>query len=103
MRRSCRTRCGLTPHFSLSVGVRYDLQTFSKKGMMSNPLWPQAGKMPEPRQILRRGVGMAYAIGDERPVMVRAGFGIFYTRIPQIYQSAVINDNGRERQLSFSR
>ena len=26
--------------------------------------------------------------------MVRAGFGIFYTRIPQIYQSAVINNNG---------
>jgi hypothetical protein len=25
---------------------------------------------------------------------VRAGFGIFYTRIPQIYESAVMNDNG---------
>jgi hypothetical protein len=26
--------------------------------------------------------------------MVRAGFGIFYTRIPQIYESAVMNNNG---------
>jgi hypothetical protein len=39
-------------------------------------------------------VGLAYAIGDHRPVVVRAGFGIFYARIPQIYQSAVINNNG---------
>lgn len=39
-------------------------------------------------------LGIGYAIGDERPLMVRAGFGIFYTRIPQIYQSAVINNNG---------
>src|SRR5208337_1184351 len=29
----------LTPHFTLSMGVRYDLQTFSKMGMVSNPLW----------------------------------------------------------------
>jgi hypothetical protein len=38
--------------------------------------------------------GNGYAFGTDRPVMVRAGFGIFYTRIPQLYQSAVINDNG---------
>ena len=36
----------LTPHFSLSLGARYDLQTFSKTGMVSNPLWSQVGKMP---------------------------------------------------------
>jgi hypothetical protein len=35
--------------------------------------------------------GLGYAIGDDRPLMVRAGFGIFYTRIPQIYESAVMN------------
>ena len=43
---------------------------------------------------MRRGSGIGYALGNERPLMVRAGFGIFYTRIPQIYQSAVINNNG---------
>ena len=84
----------LTPHFSLSLGARYDLQTFSKKGMVSNPLWPQAGKMPLRGTNFAPRVGIGYAIGNDRPVMVRAGFGIFYTRIPQIYQSAVINDNG---------
>ena len=84
----------LTPHFSLSLGARYDLQTFSKTGMVSNPLWSQVGKMPLPGMNFAPRVGIGYAIGNDRPLMVRAGFGIFYTRIPQIYQSAVINDNG---------
>jgi Carboxypeptidase regulatory-like domain len=84
----------LTPHFSLSLGARYDLQTFSKTGMVSNPLWSQVGRMPLPGMNFAPRVGIGYAIGNDRPLMVRAGFGIFYTRIPQIYQSAVINDNG---------
>src|SRR5271157_235028 len=84
----------LTPHFTLSMGVRYDLQTFSKTGMVSNPLWPAAGKMPLREANFAPRVGIGYAIGDEKPLMVRAGFGIFYTRIPQIYESAVANNNG---------
>ena len=84
----------LTPHLTLSLGARYDLQTFSKTGMESNPLWPAAGKMPLQEKNFAPRVGVGYAIGDQRPLMVRAGFGIFYTRIPQIYQSAVINNNG---------
>jgi hypothetical protein len=84
----------VTPHFTLSIGARYDLQTFSKKGMVSNPLWPAAGKMPLQQTNFAPRVGIGYAFGNDRPTMVRAGFGIFYTRIPQIYQSAVINNNG---------
>ncbi len=84
----------LTPHFTLSMGARYDLQTFSKSGMVSNPLWSQAGKMPLRETNFAPRVGIGYALGDDRPLMVRAGFGIFYTRIPQIYESAVANNNG---------
>jgi hypothetical protein len=84
----------LTPHFTLSLGARYDVQTFSKTGMVSNPLWPAAGKMPLQEKNFAPRVGIGYAIGDDRPLMVRAGFGIFYTRIPQIYESAVMNNNG---------
>ncbi len=84
----------LTPHFTLSLGARYDLQTFSKKGMVSNPLWTPEGKMPLNGTNFAPRVGIGYALGNDRPVMVRAGVGIFYTRIPQIYQSAVTNNNG---------
>ena len=83
----------LTPHFSLSMGARYDLQTFSKTGV-SNRLWSQVGKMPLNRTNFAPRVGIGYSLGSQHPLMVRAGFGIFYTRIPQLYQTAVTNENG---------
>jgi hypothetical protein len=46
-------------------------------------------------------VGIGYAFGNDRPLMVRAGFGIFYTRIPGIYQSAIINNNGLSDNFLF--
>ncbi len=91
----------LTPHFTLSLGARYDLQTFSQVGMVSNPLWPAAGKMPSQETNFAPRVGIGYAIGDDRPLMVRAGFGLFYTRIPQIYQSAVTNNNGMSNSFLY--
>jgi hypothetical protein len=84
----------LTPHFTLSLGARYDVQTFAKDGFVSNPLWSQAGKMPLQNKNFAPRVGIGYALGDDRPLMVRAGFGLFYVRLPQIYESAVMNNNG---------
>ena len=36
----------VTSHLALSLGARYDLQTFTAKGLVSNPLWRDAGKVP---------------------------------------------------------
>jgi Carboxypeptidase regulatory-like domain/TonB dependent receptor len=81
-------------HLAVSLGARYDLQTFSTKGLLSNPLWPDSGKVPlNPSNVAPR-VGLAYSIGNERPLVVRAGYGWFYTRIPQIYTSTIATDNG---------
>jgi hypothetical protein len=84
----------VTNHFALSLGGRYDLQTFTTKGLAPNPLWPQAGKLPFNPYDFSPRVGLAYSIGDDRPLVVRAGYGIFYTRIPQIYTSTIATDNG---------
>lgn len=89
----------LTKRLSASLGVRYDLQTFVQAGRVGNPLWPLAGWMPEPDRNFAPRIGFAYAIGDRRPIMVRAGYGLFYVRIPQMYQSAVMNDNGVTNQF----
>jgi hypothetical protein len=84
----------VTDHFALSLGARYDLQTFSKKELVPNPLWLGSGKMPfNPYNVAPR-VGFAYSLGDERPLVIRGGYGLFYTRIPQIYQSTIATDNG---------
>jgi Carboxypeptidase regulatory-like domain/TonB dependent receptor len=84
----------LTSRLAVSLGVRYDLQTFGSKDLVNNPLWAPSGKMPADANNFSPRVGVAYSIGDQRPLVVRGGFGIFYTRLPQIYESAVINNNG---------
>jgi len=84
----------LTNHFALSLGARYDLQTFTTKALQSNPLWPASGKVPFNPYDFAPRVGLAYSLGDHRPLVVRAGYGWFYTRIPQIYTSTIATDNG---------
>lgn len=84
----------VTNHLALNLGVRYDLQTFSTRGLVTNPLWPDSGKVPyQPGNFAPR-VGFAYSIGDEHPTVIRGGYGLFYTRIPSIYTSAIETDNG---------
>ena len=91
----------VTNHFALSLGSRYDLQTFTRKGLVSNPVWPDSGKVPyEPYNFAPR-VGWAYSIGNTRPLVIRAGYGWFYTRIPQIYTATLATDNGISSQNLF--
>ena len=84
----------VTNHLALSLGVRYDLQTFALKGLVTNPLWPDSGKVPRDENNIAPRIGLAYSIGDKRPLVVRAGYGMFYVRIPQIYTSTIESDNG---------
>ena len=91
----------VSDHFALSLGARYDLQTFTTKGLESNPLWPDAGKVPFNTDNVAPRVGLAYSIGDQRPLVIRAGYGLFYTRIPQIYTSTVQSDNGLTKNFLF--
>ncbi|MGA8491488.1 MAG: carboxypeptidase regulatory-like domain-containing protein [Terriglobales bacterium] len=83
-----------TSHLAISLGARYDLQTFTRKGLLTNPLWPDSGKIPYNPNNYAPRVGLAYSLGNERPLVVRAGYGWFYTRIPQIYTSTIATDNG---------
>ena len=84
----------VTDHLALVLGVRWDLQTFTTAGLISNPLFPPSGKVPfQPRNFAPRA-GLAYSFGNTRPLVVRAGYGIFFVRIPQIYNSVIQTDNG---------
>jgi hypothetical protein len=91
----------ITNHLAFSLGARYDVQTFTRKGLLRNPLWPDSGKVPyEPYNFAPR-FGWAYSIGNSKPLVIRAGYGWFYTRIPQIYTSTIATDNGIASQNLF--
>jgi Carboxypeptidase regulatory-like domain len=84
----------VTNHLAVSLGVRWDLQTFTTAGLLSNPLFPPSGKVPfQPYNFAPRA-GLAYSFGNTRPLVVRAGYGIFFVRIPQIYNSVIETENG---------
>jgi hypothetical protein len=84
----------LWSRLAVSLGVRYDIQTFSTQGLLTNPLWPDSGRVPSDTNNFAPRVGLAYSIGRVHPLVIRAGYGMFYTRIPQIFASAVATDNG---------
>lgn len=84
----------LGDRLGLSLGVRWDLQTFTTTGLVSNPLFPPSGKVPFRPSNFAPRAGLAYSFGEKRPVVIRAGYGIFYVRIPQIYNSVVQTENG---------
>ncbi len=84
----------VTDHLAINLGVRWDLQTFATAGLQSNPLFPPSGKVPFKPYNFGPRAGLAYSIGKYRPLVIRAGYGMFYVRIPQIYNSAIATENG---------
>jgi hypothetical protein len=87
----------VSEHFALTLGVRWDLQTFRSNRLVSNPLWPDSGRVPKDTNNFAPRLGFAYSIGEKQPLVIRGGTGIFYTRIPQIYNSAIETQNGLSR------
>jgi hypothetical protein len=85
----------------ISLGLRYDLQTFSTDGLVSNPLWPDSGHLYTDANNISPRIGLAYAIGEDRPLMIRGGWGIFYTRIPSMYASEIEMSNGLNRLHAY--
>jgi len=84
----------VTSRLAVNLGVRYDLQTFSDDGLVPNPLWPGSGRVPRDSNNVAPRAGFAYQIGNDRPFVIRGGYGMFYTRIPQMYTSAIATDTG---------
>lgn len=90
-------------HLALSLGARYDLQTFTTRGLRTNPLWPDSGKVPLNPENFAPRAGFAYSFGEHRPLVLRGGYGLFYTRVPQIYNSTVQSQNGLANRTLFLR
>jgi hypothetical protein len=83
-----------TDHLAVNLGVRWDLQTFTTAGLFATPLFPPAGKVPFQPYNFSPRAGLAYAFGKTHPLVVRAGYGIFFVRIPDIYNSTIQTENG---------
>jgi hypothetical protein len=91
----------MTRKFTVNAGLRYDLQTFQVPGLINNPLYEPSGKTPTVTDNFSPRVGFTYSIGERHPIVVRGGFGRFYSLIPAIYASQVEMDNGLTQTQLF--
>jgi len=92
----------LGSRLAVTAGLRYDRQTFSTAHLKSNPLWPDSGKVPDNGMNFAPRLGFSTALGGlRRPWIVRGGYGLFFTRLPQIYNSDVELNNGLDRSQLF--
>ena len=87
-----------TPHFTLNYGLRYDttfgLFTASGRSQLDNPalftvealqvpLFQHPGAPHDYRKQFGPRLGIAYAPGQSRNTVIRAGFGLFYNDLAQ--------------------
>ncbi len=91
----------VTRKLTVNAGLRYDLQTFEVPGLVNNPLYEPSGKMPMVTDNFSPRVGFMYSLGENHPVVLRGGFGRFYSLIPSIYASQVEMDNGLTQTQLF--
>jgi hypothetical protein len=87
----------VTDHLGVTLGVRYDFQGFRTDELVSNSYYPDSGRVPVDRNNVAPRLGFAYSIGDRRPIIVRGGYGLFYTRIPSMYTSSIETQNGAQQ------
>lgn len=88
-------------HLALSAGLRWDFQTFRTDRLVSNYFFPSSGRVPVDTNNLAPRLGIALSLGHRNPLVIRGGAGLFYTRLPSIYNSAIETDNGERRLHLF--
>jgi hypothetical protein len=70
----------VTDSFTLNYGLRYESARFAQP-KIANPDYPATGHINEPAANISPRLGIAYAFNHARTV-VRAGYGMFYARLP---------------------
>ena len=88
-------------HLAVQVGLRWDLQTFRTDNLVSNYYFRDSGRVPVDNNNVAPRTGFALSLGHRKPLVIRGGAGLFYTRIPSIYNSAIETDNGENRLHLF--
>ncbi|WP_052353396.1 TonB-dependent receptor [Dyadobacter tibetensis] len=102
-------RFDLTDKFTLTGGIRFDLNTFPTKQFVDetfnnsyfntiNAVYPlegaKAGSMPSGKFTVSPRVGFNYDVMGDKTLQVRGGVGIFLGRVPMVWPGGIYTNSG---------
>jgi hypothetical protein len=67
----------VTPKFTATIGARYEYEQLPQPKVI-NPDFPQTGHIPSQATNIMPRIGLAYSLDNK--TVIRAGYGLFYTR-----------------------
>jgi outer membrane receptor protein involved in Fe transport len=85
----------ITPKLTLYAGLRYE-HTFLPTPPLTNPDYPQTGRIPSYGLDFAPRVGFAFNLNDK--TVIRAGYGIFYARYPGAMINSLFTTNNLYQQ-----
>lgn len=81
----------LTPKLTLDYGLRYEYSHLPQP-KISNPDYPQTARIPSGSLNFGPRAGLAYSLNEK--TVLRAGYGLFYARVPGSLINNLITGNG---------
>ncbi|WP_077133750.1 TonB-dependent receptor [Spirosoma montaniterrae] len=94
----------ITPRFRITAGIRVDIPTFNDSGLLSNLVSDtmrfnngeriQVAKLPNTTLLWSPRVGINWDVLGDRSLQVRGGTGVFTGRVPFVWISNQISNNG---------
>ncbi len=83
----------VTPKLTLNYGIRYEYAQYAQPQIF-NPDYAQTARINQPKLNFAPRVGMAYSMGKSGKTVLRAGYGIFYARMPGASVANIHQSNG---------
>lgn len=82
------------PHLTLNFGLRYEFQHLPQPEA-GNPDFPQTQRINQDKNNLGPRFGLAWDVGGDHTMVVRAGYGLYYGRTSNSAISNALTNNGR--------
>lgn len=90
----------VTRGLTLNYGIRHEYSHLPQP-TVTNPDYPQTGKIRSPKGNFAPRFGFAYAMNDNKTV-IRGGYGLFYARVQGGFLNSLFIENGvYQKQISL--